>query len=144
MEALDLQGLPSGGDSWTRTNDPIDVNDVLYRLSHATTFRTLGLPVQLDIWTSSSYRLSHATTHRFEVPTKVSYRLSHAIVYINYDGYATYSMMFKPKAKVGLMTAAKIFCQKSREYAKIGIGSQYGLAKISFEILHHLLFCNNS
>ena len=28
-EALDLQGLRSGGDSWTRTNDPIDVNDVL-------------------------------------------------------------------------------------------------------------------
>ena len=27
-----------------------------------------------------SYRLSHATTLRFEVPTKVSYRLSHAIV----------------------------------------------------------------
>ena len=26
------------GDSWTRTNDPIDVNDVLYRLSHATGF----------------------------------------------------------------------------------------------------------
>ena len=77
-----------GGDSWTRTNDPIDVNDVLYRLSHAT-------------------------------------------VYINYDGYATYSMTFKPKAKVGLMTAAIIFCQKSRGYAKIGIGSQYGLAKIS-------------
>ncbi len=25
-----------GGDSLTRTNDPIDVNDVLYRLSHAT------------------------------------------------------------------------------------------------------------
>ena len=34
-------GPPEGdpvlrGDSWTRTNDPIDVNDVLYRLSHAT------------------------------------------------------------------------------------------------------------
>lgn len=29
VEVLDLQGLPSGGDSWTRTNDPIDVNDVL-------------------------------------------------------------------------------------------------------------------
>ena len=29
-EALDLQGLQSGGDSWTRTNDPIDVNDVLW------------------------------------------------------------------------------------------------------------------
>ena len=35
-QALDLQGLALGGDSWTRTNDPIDVNDVLYRLSHAT------------------------------------------------------------------------------------------------------------
>ena len=35
------------GDSWTRTNDPIDVNDVLYRLSHATTFayRTHTSPV---------------------------------------------------------------------------------------------------
>ena len=38
VEALDLQGLPSGGDRWTRTNDPIDVNDVLYRLSHATVY----------------------------------------------------------------------------------------------------------
>ena len=28
VEALDFQGLPCGGDSWTRTNDPIDVNDV--------------------------------------------------------------------------------------------------------------------
>ena len=92
ITALDFQGLYCGGDSWTRTNDPIDVNDVLYRLSHAT-------------------------------------------VYINYDGYAIYSMTFKPKAKVGLMTAEKVFCQRSRGYAKIGIGSQYGLAKISFEIV---------
>ena len=53
VEVLDLQGLPSGGDSWTRTNDPIDVNDVLYRLSHAT------LP--FDVPTTSDYRLSHAT-----------------------------------------------------------------------------------
>ena len=52
-EKLDFSSFSCGGDSWTRTNDPIDVNDVLYRLSHA-------------------------TTHRFEVPTKVSYRLSHA------------------------------------------------------------------
>ena len=36
LAALDFQGLRCGGDSWTRTNDPIDVNDVLYRLSHAT------------------------------------------------------------------------------------------------------------
>ena len=37
-----------GGDSWTRTNDPIDVNDVLYRLSHATQFRTFWhLPCEL-------------------------------------------------------------------------------------------------
>ena len=42
-----------GGDSWTRTNDPIDVNDVLYRLSHAT------LP--FDVPTTLDYRLSHAT-----------------------------------------------------------------------------------
>ena len=47
-----------GGRNRTRTCDPIDVNDVLYQLSHAT-------------------------------------------MYINYDGYATYSMTFKPKAKVG-------------------------------------------
>ena len=33
------------------------------------------------------------------------------------------------------MPAAIIFCQKSRGYAKIGIGSQYGLAKISFNFL---------
>ena len=45
--SLISQASLGGGDSWTRTNDPIDVNDVLYRLSHA-------------------------TTHRFEVPTKVS------------------------------------------------------------------------
>ena len=53
--SLISQASPCGGDSWTRTNDPIDVNDVLYRLSHATTLR-------------------------FEVPTKVSYRLSHATI----------------------------------------------------------------
>ena len=28
-QALVDQGLALGGDSWTRTNDPIDVNDVL-------------------------------------------------------------------------------------------------------------------
>ena len=64
-ERLDFSSLSSGGDSWTRTNDPIDVNDVLYRLSHATT-----LPFVVP--SGSDYRLSHATTHRFEVPTKVS------------------------------------------------------------------------
>jgi hypothetical protein len=35
------------------------------------------------------------------------------------------------------------FCPKSRGYAKIGIGSQYGLAKISFEIVGYLHFCNH-
>ena len=36
--SVDSERLPDSGsgDSWTRTNDPIDVNDVLYRLSHAT------------------------------------------------------------------------------------------------------------
>ena len=37
-EALDLQGLPGGGLYWTRTSDPIDVNDVLYQLSQQTVF----------------------------------------------------------------------------------------------------------
>ena len=36
MEALDLKGLPGGGLYWTRTSDPIDVNDVLYQLSQQT------------------------------------------------------------------------------------------------------------
>ncbi|MCR4752122.1 MAG: hypothetical protein K5852_07485, partial [Eubacterium sp.] len=31
----------------------------------------------------------------------------------------------------------KIFCPKSRGYVKIGIDSQYGLAKISFEIVDY-------
>ena len=36
-KALDLQGLSwVGGRNRTRTCDPIDVNDVLYQLSHAT------------------------------------------------------------------------------------------------------------
>ena len=56
--SLISQASLGGGDSWTRTNDPIDVNDVLYRLSHATTLR-------------------------FEVPTKVSYQLSHATLLFN-------------------------------------------------------------
>ena len=60
-----------GGRNRTRTCDPIDVNDVLYQLSHAT---------MRDFYevTSRYYRLSHATTLRFGVPTKVSYQLSHA------------------------------------------------------------------
>ena len=44
------------------------------------------------------------------VSTSMLYRLSHATVYINYDGYAIYSMTFKPKAKVGLMTAGWTSC----------------------------------
>ena len=60
-EALDLQGLQGGGDSWTRTNDPFDVNEVLYRLSHAT------LP--FDVPTTLDYRLSHATMLSYFRPT---------------------------------------------------------------------------
>ena len=41
------------------------------------------------------------------------------------------------------MPAAKIFCPKTRGYVKIGIGSQYGLAKISFEIACYLQFRNS-
>ena len=38
----------------------------------------------------------------------------------------------------------KFSAKNPENMLKIGIGSQYGLAKISFEILHHLLFCNNA
>ncbi len=60
--SLISQASLGGGDSWTRTNDPIDVNDVLYRLSHATTLRFV-------VPSSSDYRLSHATTSAYLRPT---------------------------------------------------------------------------
>ena len=100
VEALDFQGLPCGGDSWTRTNGraslgrltqaplalaPHDVNDVLCDSWTRTNGRaSLGRLTQAPLALAPHdvndvlYRLSHATTHRFEVPTKVSYRLSHA------------------------------------------------------------------
>ena len=49
VEALDLQGLPSGGDSWTRTNDPIDVNDVLCSGGKAYRKQMLGVHVQKNV-----------------------------------------------------------------------------------------------
>ena len=61
VEVLDLQGLPCGGLYWTRTSDPIDVNDVLYQLSQQTT-----LPFVVP--SGSDYRLSHATS-LFDVST---------------------------------------------------------------------------
>ena len=65
-QALDLQGLALGGDSWTRTNDPIDVNDVLYRLSHATMFR---LPGSLLKWPAGTHYVVK-TSNRFGKPLK--------------------------------------------------------------------------
>ena len=35
-KTLEYQGFSSGGLYWTRTSDPIDVNDVLYQLSQQT------------------------------------------------------------------------------------------------------------
>ena len=82
-EALDLQGLRSGGDSWTRTNDPFDVNEVLYRLSHATMLSYLWptssvghlvqfvLPTEpchhnlVATLTSGVYRLNYVTTSEY-------------------------------------------------------------------------------
>jgi hypothetical protein len=46
--------------------------------------------------------------------------------------------MFRPQetAVLLLMNAGgENFCPKTREYGKIGIGSQSGLGKISFEIV---------
>ena len=45
-EALDLQGLRSGGDSWTRTNDPFDVNEVLSH--HGRDYKPLSKPGSLS------------------------------------------------------------------------------------------------
>ncbi len=42
-QALDLQGLALGGDSWTRTNDPIDVNDVLCHSARFLKLQTDGI-----------------------------------------------------------------------------------------------------
>ena len=48
-----------GGLYWTRTSDPIDVNDVLYQLSQ----QTMGYSIQFYLanLVSESYQLSHAT-----------------------------------------------------------------------------------
>lgn len=35
-KSLNIKDFFIGGGSWTRTNDPFDVNEVLYRLSHVT------------------------------------------------------------------------------------------------------------
>ena len=72
--------------------------------------RTLEQPVILK---STPGGVEEATTtYPYELieMNDVLYRLSHATVYINYDGYAIYSMTFKPKAKVGLMTAGWTSC----------------------------------
>ena len=50
-EALDLQGLRSGGDSWNRTNDPFDVNEVLCLGGKVCEKQMLGvhMPKNVDI-----------------------------------------------------------------------------------------------
>ena len=80
-------------------------------------FRTFGLPVQLDIWNSSSYRLSHAT---------ITLLLTRPVCSTDWAMPLAFFCWWMP--------AAKGFCQKSRGYVKIGTGSQYGPAKISFEL----------
>ena len=52
-----------GGLYWTRTSDPIDVNDVLYQLSQ----QTMGYSIQFYLanLVSMSYQLSHATLFNY-------------------------------------------------------------------------------
>ncbi len=45
-KTLDFQGFSLGGLYWTRTSDPIDVNDVLYQLSQQTITILVTLPVR--------------------------------------------------------------------------------------------------
>ena len=47
-----------------RILSPVDVNDVLYRLSHATTLR-------FEVPTKVSYRLSHATTNLLSLSLRI-------------------------------------------------------------------------
>ena len=54
-EAFDFQRFPGcGGRNRTRTCDPIDVNDVLYQLSHATVFFLMTLPSTSNIMPQTS------------------------------------------------------------------------------------------
>ena len=48
------------GDSWTRTNDPIDVNDVLYRLSHATLYVNRFLSYHVRVTFADAHRIGRA------------------------------------------------------------------------------------
>ena len=45
------------GDSWTRTNDPIDVNDVLYRLGHATLYVNRFLSYCVHVTFTDAHRI---------------------------------------------------------------------------------------
>ena len=56
-EKLDFSSFSGGGLYWTRTSDPIDVNDVLYQLSQQTTFLGLkNLPLRTPGLVGSSNR----------------------------------------------------------------------------------------
>ena len=81
------------------------------KISHNSGMAQLPLAISGKQFTTMKKALFHGRLRVFGEKMNTSvYRLSHAIVYINYDGYATYSMTFKPKAKVGLMTAGWTSC----------------------------------
>ena len=52
--------MGGSGDSWTRTNDPIDVNDVLYRLSHATLYVNRFLSCLVRVTFADAHRIGRA------------------------------------------------------------------------------------
>ena len=56
---------PSGGFGglyWTRTSDPIDVNDVLYQLSQQTITILVTLPVRPTNWANRPGFYKHSDT----------------------------------------------------------------------------------
>ena len=57
-KVLDFQGLSwVGGRDRTRTCDPIDVNDVLYQLSHATIYRIRFLGLTASVTSTGTHRI---------------------------------------------------------------------------------------
>ena len=53
-DIVSISGFFGGGRNRTRTCDPIDVNDVLYQLSHATIFFLMTLPSTSNIMPQTS------------------------------------------------------------------------------------------
>ena len=68
--------------------------------------------------------------HAFDVPTTRDYRLSHSTVYINYDGYAIYSMTeCRWRSSVDECQRRKFSAKNPEDMLKLGSVASMGLPK---------------